>query len=151
MCLNIFLKIQIKLVWLERCSAATNFSIMRAALKVMPPVFLCWPMTSEAGVGGMAVEAEPSHQYPIPCRCYGQNGVWCGGACEAKVCHWIPPWGKNGTHCHLLMLAECLWRPNHVGWCTSAVVTAAAGHLCRCRFLWPQLTGSCSSLAKIHN
>ena len=27
MCLNIFLKIQIKLVWLERCSAATNFSI----------------------------------------------------------------------------------------------------------------------------
>jgi len=26
-CLNIFLKIQIKLVWLERCSAATNFSI----------------------------------------------------------------------------------------------------------------------------
>ena len=38
---------------------------MRAALKVMPPILLCWPMMSEADVGGMAVEVEPSHQYSI--------------------------------------------------------------------------------------
>jgi len=34
---------------------------MSAALKVMPFILLCWPMTSEAELGGMAAEAEPSH------------------------------------------------------------------------------------------
>ena len=38
---------------------------MRAAPKSMPPVLLCWPMTSEAEVGAMAVEFEPSHHYSI--------------------------------------------------------------------------------------
>jgi len=33
---------------------------MMAALKVMPPILLCWPTTSELDVGGMAVETEPS-------------------------------------------------------------------------------------------
>ena len=33
---------------------------MRAALKVMPPILLCWSTTEEADVGCMAVEAEPS-------------------------------------------------------------------------------------------
>ena len=28
-------------------------------------MLLCWPMISEEVVGGMAVEAEPSHQYSI--------------------------------------------------------------------------------------
>lgn len=32
-----------------------------AALKVMLPILLCWPMISEAD-GGMALGAEPSHQ-----------------------------------------------------------------------------------------
>jgi len=32
----------------------------RAALKVMPPISLWWPMKSDADVGGMAVEAKPS-------------------------------------------------------------------------------------------
>ena len=36
---------------------------MRTAPKVMPPILLCWPTTSEADVGGTAIEAEPSHQY----------------------------------------------------------------------------------------
>src|SRR5258705_6482325 len=31
----------------------------------MPPILLCWSTTSEADVGGMAVEVEPSLQYPI--------------------------------------------------------------------------------------
>jgi len=41
----------------------------RAAPKVMPSVLSCWPTMSEEDVGGMAVEAEPSHQYPIT-SCY---------------------------------------------------------------------------------
>mgnify|MGYP001855316585 CR=1 FL=1 len=28
---------------------------MRAALKIMPPILLCWPTTSEMDVDGMAV------------------------------------------------------------------------------------------------
>jgi len=31
---------------------------------------------------------------------------WCGSAYEEKVCDWIPPCGKNGTHWCSLMLAE---------------------------------------------
>jgi len=43
---------------------------MRAAPKVMPVLLLCWPMMSEADVGGTAVEVELSHQYSItPCCC----------------------------------------------------------------------------------
>ena len=33
----------------------------RATTKVMPPVLLCCPLTAKVDVGGMAVEAEPSH------------------------------------------------------------------------------------------
>ena len=33
---------------------------MRAALKVMLPVLLCWPTMPETDTGCMAVEAEPS-------------------------------------------------------------------------------------------
>ena len=32
---------------------------MRAALKVVSPILLCWPMTPEADVGGVAIEIEP--------------------------------------------------------------------------------------------
>ena len=42
---------------------------MRAAPKVMPPILLCWPMTSEVDVGGMAVEVEPSRQYSVKFCC----------------------------------------------------------------------------------
>ena len=38
---------------------------MSAALKVMPPVLLCWPTMSDVDVGGMAAEVEPSHQYAV--------------------------------------------------------------------------------------
>ena len=54
------------------------FCIMRAALKVMPPVLLCWPMMSEADVGGMAVEDQPSHQNCLTVCCHvtdGSSGV----------------------------------------------------------------------------
>ena len=42
---------------------------MRAALKVMPPILLCWPVTSEADVNGMAVEAEPPHRFSVTFCC----------------------------------------------------------------------------------
>jgi len=43
-----------------------------AALKVMSPV--SWPTKSEADGGGMAVEAEPSHQVSVTCCCHGTDG-----------------------------------------------------------------------------
>ena len=55
------------------------------APRVMPPTLLSWSAMSQAAAGGMAVEAEPSYQYSIPCCCcattdgsrgaVGQNGV----------------------------------------------------------------------------
>jgi len=36
-----------------------------AAPKAMPPFLFCWPTTSEADVGGMAVEVEPSTNIPF--------------------------------------------------------------------------------------
>jgi len=45
-----------------------------AALKVMPPILLCWPMMTEAGVGGMAVEVEPSHLYSLTFCCCVTDG-----------------------------------------------------------------------------
>ena len=75
---------------------------MRDAPKVMPPI-RCWLTTSEVDIYGMAVDDEPSHKYSVT-FCYHvtdggrgaawQNGIWHGSAYEAKVCHWIPPWGK---------------------------------------------------------
>jgi len=38
---------------------------MSATLKVMPPILLRWPAMLETDVGGMPVEAEPSHRYSI--------------------------------------------------------------------------------------
>ena len=67
---------------------------MRDVPKVRHPVLLHWPMVSEADDGGMAVETEPLHQYPITCCCYvtdgsrgavQQNDVRHGSAGEAKV------------------------------------------------------------------
>ena len=45
-----------------------------AALKVTPPILLCWPVTAEADGGGMAVEVEFSHQYSITCCCCVTDG-----------------------------------------------------------------------------
>ena len=64
-----------------------TFSVMRAALKVMPPILWCWPTTSEVDGAGMAVEVEPSRQYFIIFFCFmtdgsrgaiGKNGIWHG-------------------------------------------------------------------------
>ena len=50
---------------------------LRAALKVMPLIVWCWPMTSEADAGGVAVGAKPSHRYSmtlLPCDRWQQRG-----------------------------------------------------------------------------
>jgi len=53
---------------------------MRGALNVMPPVLLCCLMISEVDVGGMAVDVELPHLYPIMfCCCVtggGRETVW---------------------------------------------------------------------------
>ena len=41
----------------------------RAAPKVMPPILLCWPTTSEANVVDMEVEVDPSRQYSVKFCC----------------------------------------------------------------------------------
>jgi hypothetical protein len=73
----------------------------------MTPIFLCWPKTSEADVGDMAPEVEPSRQYSVKFCCRAtddsrgavwRNGVWHVSAYEAKVCNWIPPCGKNAPN-----------------------------------------------------
>ena len=46
----------------------------RAVPKVMSPILLCWPTTSQADVGGMAGEVEPSHQYPVTFCCRVTDG-----------------------------------------------------------------------------
>lgn len=35
---------------------------MRAVLKVVPPILLCWLMMPEADVCGMVIDVEPSQQ-----------------------------------------------------------------------------------------
>ena len=48
----------------------------RAALKVMPPILLCWPTVSEADVGILTVKVEHSCQYSIMlCCCDGSRGA----------------------------------------------------------------------------
>ena len=86
-----------------------------------PSYFVTLAITSEADVSG-AADVEPSHQYPVTfCCCVTdgsreavwQKGLWHGGACEAKVCHWIFTSGKKTcTHWHSLMLADYLWSSN---------------------------------------
>ena len=43
-------------------------------MNVMLPILLCWLTMSEADVGGMAVEVEPSHRYFITFCCYVTDG-----------------------------------------------------------------------------
>ena len=47
---------------------------MRAALKVVPPILLCWSTVSEADVGGMAIQVESSHKYPVKFYCCVRDG-----------------------------------------------------------------------------
>ena len=98
-----------------------NIYSMKAALKVIPPILLCWPTTSNADVGGMAVEVEPSCQYSITLCCCVTDGsrgaVWRNGVwqkvnmMQRSVTEFLHV-NKKGTCWHSSTLTECLWRTN---------------------------------------
>ena len=64
---------------------------MRAAKNVMPAILLHWPTVSEADVGGMAVEAEPSHQYSDTCCCRVTDGS------RGSLTEWCLTWSAYGA------------------------------------------------------
>ena len=93
---------------------------MKAVLKVTPPIFLCWPTTSEAEVGGITAEVELSYQYPLTCVAMWQMAAEghsdrmasdLEGYMKRKGKNWIPPCRKSGIHWYSLMIAEHLLRP----------------------------------------
>ena len=101
---------------------------------------------SEVDVDGMAVEVEPSHQYPITFCCQvtdtsrgavWHNDVWHGGVYEAKIFHWIPP--SISTHLPLAFIdvswklmetKQWMWAQWGSGWRVSSVAMVTVGHLC---------------------
>jgi len=105
----------------------------------MPPILFYWPMTSEAGVGAMAVEAEPSQQYSITLSCHvtdgsrgavWQNNIWHGGVYETKRCVIESLHAEKMTpiDIHWLLMNiygdwKWMWAQWGGGWCVSAVVT----------------------------
>ena len=68
-----------------------------------------------------------------------------------KVCNWIPPCIKNGTHWHLSTLAEHLWRPN--SGCEHSEAVAGAFQQCW-QWQWVTSTGvrfyKCGMQALVH-
>jgi len=99
-------------------SHLTKTGSMMDAPKLMPPVFWWCPTTSEADVGGMAVEVELSHHYSIAFVAMWQT------AAEDQSDKMARDMGermyvteffhveKNGTHWHSLALAAHFWRAN---------------------------------------
>ena len=56
---------KISLEILHHCYRKSNpdFKVIHEGCsKIMPPILLCWSMTTEVDVGGIAVEVELSHQ-----------------------------------------------------------------------------------------
>ena len=120
-----------------------------AALKVMPPDLLWWPMLSKANAGGTKQRLNVPTNIPL---CFdtmwwmaieGQSDQM---ASHKEVHRCTPPCTKNCIHWHSLTLAECLWRkkewmwaPWGVGWCICAVATE--GHILCQRFIWAQHEG----------
>ena len=103
-----------------------------SAMKVMPLALLCWSTISEVHVGGMAVEAEPSHQYLITCCCFVAK--WCPtrkGIRSKGVS--LNPSMKKKWHpvalrdaCWMFMEPRwSMWTQWGSGWCISAVATVS--------------------------
>ena len=103
-----------------RAFTSTPMSIYWDAPKVMPPALLHQPMVSEVDVGGMALEVEPSHQYPITCCCHAtdgsrgavwHNGVWSEGmSLNSSMQEKMAP-----TDIHQCLL-NIYWGPNGGCW-----------------------------------
>ena len=105
----------------------------------MPPILLCWSITSEEDVGGIAAEAEPSHYYSIPCCCHvtaaeeqsNKMTSYMVYACSKNVVLNSFMWRK---WCSSSMFDEHFWTPTS-GCEHSNAVGGALGHLNWCRFL----------------
>ena len=89
---------------------------------------------SKADGGGMAIEAEPLHQYSLTLSSHvthgsrgavWKNGIWHGSTYEAVVWNWKLPCGKNSTHWWFLKFSgDQTVDVNTVVWCVSAFETA---------------------------
>ena len=150
--------------WQRPGDVSTEGEQFHNASKFLPKVKEKRWAEAECWWYGMAAEAEPSHQYSCCCVTYisreaaWQNGIWHGSAYGAKVCHQIPPWGKNDTHWHSLTSAEYLWRPTSGCECREAVSgvhfssgDSDSGHLLWCRILRVWHVGCCSVLVKMQS
>ena len=94
---------------------------MMAALKVMPPILWCCPVTSEVDFGVWRHRLNLPTNIPLyvvamwQMAAEGQSGkIACGmetqmkQRCGMEFLHLK----KNCTRWHSLVLAECFWRPN---------------------------------------
>ena len=137
------------------------------APKVRPPVLLHWLTISKVDVGGVAVEAEPSHQYFFTCCCCVTDGsrrdsltdwyltwkcVWSKGV-ELNSCTWnkLHSWTFIDD-CRIFMKTkQWMWAQWGGGWCFSAVVTEMwkPHSIGSCRSLWAWHAGSSLLLAKM--
>jgi len=130
--------------------------LMRAALKLMPHILLCWPTPSEADIDGIAVKLEPSHQYSITSCCHvtdGSRGAVWQNASEMEECM------EQRCVTELLLVEkkqhpvtkQWMWPQWDGEWYVSAVVTLTVNHFHWCRLLQEQHVGSCSSLVTMHS
>lgn len=127
----------LKFNYVAYCEDTYFTSLWRAALRVMPPMLLCWPPASELDVSSVAIEVECSCHYSITfCFC----AIY---AYEAKGWNWILPCRKNGTLWHLLALAELLGRHNEAvnGEFQQWWVTSAAADIYKCPWRLFFITG----------
>ena len=62
---------------------------MSSALKVIPPILLCWPTTSEVVAGDMAVDVEPSCWYSI---------IFCCRVTDVSEQNSLPKWHLTWKH-----------------------------------------------------
>ena len=128
----------------EICSLSNTSYFMRVALKTVPPILLCWSITSEADVGGVAVEAEPSHQYSVICCCHLtdgsrgvdlQNGIWFfhlhmkqRGAIELFHTEKMAPTDTTINSCWKFMeTKQWMWAQRSGRWYVSGVATSDRG------------------------
>jgi len=110
---------------------------------------------SEADVGGMAAEVEPSHQYSATFCCCVTDGsrgaVWHNGTWHGSAYKGVDVFPLTFIHiCGMFTeTKQWMWAHWGSGWSVSAVVTV--GHFHWYRRLWAQHAESCSSLTKMHS
>ena len=108
---------------------------LKAAPKVMPPVLLCWSMTSEVDVGGMAVEDEPSHQHSITFCCHVTDGSRGAAWHTQQHLTWKHTWSKG------VSLNSSMWKISYPLTFTDTCWTFMWSHPLREQCMWAQWGG----------